>query len=75
MQKVKEALADLNSVLSLKSDYEQALVQRSKLLLRMGRCHDAELDLLALRKKKPDHKEVSQLSVASQCATETKKVT
>lgn len=48
--KLKEALADLNSALALKPENTAALSQRGKLLLRLGRCQDAETDLLALKK-------------------------
>ena len=49
-QKLKEALADLNTALRLNPKNENALVQRSKLQLRMGRCDDATRDFESLKK-------------------------
>lgn len=40
-QKLKEALADLNSALTINPEYEVVLVQRAKLQIRMGRCEEA----------------------------------
>lgn len=40
-QKLKEALADLNSALTINPAYEVVLVQRAKLQIRMGRCEEA----------------------------------
>jgi len=47
--KLKEALADLNSAISLKNDYDIAIAQRGKLLLKMGRCSEAEADLMKIQ--------------------------
>lgn len=49
-QKLKEALSDLTSVLNLNPKHENALVQRAKLLMRLGKCLDAEGDYEKLRK-------------------------
>ena len=49
-QKLKEALADLNTALKLNPSNENALVQRSKLQIRMGRCDDAIKDFEALKR-------------------------
>lgn len=49
-QKLKEALADLTSVLALNPKHENALVQRAKLNMRLGKCLDAEGDLDKLKK-------------------------
>ena len=49
-QKLKEALADLNSAIRINPQNENALVQRSKLQIRMGRCDEAAHDYAALRK-------------------------
>lgn len=49
-QKLKEALADLNSAIKLNPSNEGAIVQRAKLNLRLGKCEDSETDLIKLRK-------------------------
>lgn len=49
-QKLKEALADLNSALIINPSYEVVLVQRAKLQIRMGRCDEALSDYQKLRK-------------------------
>jgi tetratricopeptide (TPR) repeat protein len=49
-QKLKEALSDLNAALKLNPQNENALVQRSKLQTRMGRCDEAVHDYNLLRK-------------------------
>jgi len=49
-QKLKEALSDLNSALKYNPSNENALVQRSKLQIRMGRCDEAVHDFAALKK-------------------------
>lgn len=48
-QKLKEALADLNSVLKLNPKNEGALLQRAKLALRLGKCEEAEKDFAVLK--------------------------
>ena len=49
-QKLKEALADLNAALRLNPKHENALVQKSKLHIRMGRCEEAVIDFATLKK-------------------------
>lgn len=49
-QKLKEALADLNSAFTINPEYEVALVQRAKLQVRMGRCDEAYGDYQRLRR-------------------------
>ena len=48
--KLKEALADLNSALKLNPSNENALVQRSKLKLRLGKCDESIHDYELLKK-------------------------
>jgi tetratricopeptide (TPR) repeat protein len=48
--KLKEALSDLNVALSLNPQNENALVQRGKLHLRMGRCEESVVDFELLQK-------------------------
>jgi tetratricopeptide (TPR) repeat protein len=50
MQKNKEALQDLSSALAIKPAFEQALSQRAKLGLRMGRCTESVNDFRELAK-------------------------
>lgn len=47
-QKLKEALADLNSALKLNPANENALIQRGKLHMRMGKCFEATKDFQVL---------------------------
>jgi tetratricopeptide (TPR) repeat protein len=49
-QKLKEALADLNSALTINPAYEVVLVQKAKLQIRMGRCDEAFGDFQKLRR-------------------------
>jgi hypothetical protein len=49
-QKLKEALADLNAALTYNPQNENALTQRAKLNMRMGRCEDSEKDFISLKK-------------------------
>ncbi|RYY71343.1 tetratricopeptide repeat protein, partial [archaeon] len=48
-QKLKEALADLTAALSHNPSNENALTQRAKLNMRMGRCAEAESDFQYLK--------------------------
>jgi tetratricopeptide (TPR) repeat protein len=49
-QKYKEALSDLNSALSLKSNDPTILNQRVKLQIKMGKCKEAEADFIKLKR-------------------------
>lgn len=49
-KKHREALQDLNECLKLKPSHVQSLSQRGKLLLKLGRCSDAEADFQNLAK-------------------------
>lgn len=49
-QKLKEALADLNSALTINPEYEVVLVQRAKLQIRMGRCEEALNDYQRIKR-------------------------
>jgi len=66
-QKLKEALADLNSALSIKPNFEAVVDQRAKLNLRLGHCVQAEEDLKNLQKLSPQHKDLELLPQASEC--------
>lgn len=48
--KLKEAFGDLNQALIHNPNNENALVQRAKLGVRMGRCEEAEKDYVTLKK-------------------------
>jgi tetratricopeptide (TPR) repeat protein len=48
--KLKEALADLNSALTINPAYEIVLVQRAKLQIRMGRCDEALNDYMKIKR-------------------------
>jgi tetratricopeptide (TPR) repeat protein len=48
-QKLKEALADLNSAITLNPKNDNALSQRIKLQMKLGRCVEADEDLERLR--------------------------
>lgn len=50
VNKLKEALADLNTALTHNPGNENAIVQRAKLSMRLGRCSDSEKDYLNLMK-------------------------
>lgn len=49
-QKYKEALADLNAALTRNPQNENALSQRAKLNMRLGRCEESERDLVSLKR-------------------------
>lgn len=66
-QKLKEALADLNSALAIKPEFEAVLVQRSKLNLRLGNCNQAEEDLTKLQRLSPSNKDIELLPQATAC--------
>ena len=59
--KFREALGDLNRVLSLDSKNINALFRRAKLLLSVGKFEDSLNDLSKLLKLKPDHAEALEL--------------
>lgn len=71
-QKYKDALQDLNECLKLKPDHAQSLSQRGKLLLRVGRCAEAETDLRNLARIEPKNKDLGLINDASKCAVEVK---
>jgi tetratricopeptide (TPR) repeat protein len=65
--KLREALADLNSALSIKPDFEVVLNQRAKLGMRLGQCTQAEIDFTNLRKMNAANKDLPMLTQASDC--------
>ena len=66
-QKLKEALADLNSALNLKPNNENALGQRAKLHMKLGKCAEADADLDKLKKLNPSNKELELKKDAGVC--------
>lgn len=70
--RLKEALADLNAAIRIKSNFETALVQRAKLSLRLGKCIDAESDFATIRKINPNNKDLSSQGEASSCSRSIK---
>jgi len=49
-QKLKEALNDLNSALTINPKNENVLAQRAKLNMRLGKCAEAETDYYSLKR-------------------------
>eukprot|EP00981_Chlorochromonas_danica_P000865 scaffold211_cov168-Ochromonas_danica.AAC.6 len=66
-EKFKEALADLSNALTRNPQNENALSQRAKLNMRLGRCEDSEKDLISLKRINPKNKEVGRLADAASC--------
>jgi DnaJ homolog subfamily C member 3 len=64
-------MADLNAALKIKPDFENAIVQRAKLHLRLGKCIEAVHDFQALRKVNPSSKDLSQQPDAIKCVEVT----
>lgn len=60
-QKYREALGDLNRVLSLDSKHMPALFRRARVFNMVGRFNEALTDLEKLLKLNPDHKEAREL--------------
>ena len=71
--KYKEALSDLTSTLGLKPDDENALVQRSKLNLRLGYCDEAMKDFDKLESVKPGNKALNQRKDGEECVANVRR--
>jgi DnaJ homolog subfamily C member 3 len=65
--KFKEAISDLNKVIEIIPRDENAVSQRAKLHLRLGRCLDATQDFALLRTINHAHKELSLETQAQRC--------
>jgi len=65
--KLKEALSDLNSAITLKPNFESGLAQRGKLQMRMGRCQEAQADWENLEKLSSKHFDSKLLEQAKDC--------
>jgi DnaJ homolog subfamily C member 3 len=65
--KYKEAWSDLSSALTLKPNKEDALLQRSKLGIKLGKCKEAEIDMLELKKLGSKHFDENILQQAKEC--------
>lgn len=66
-QKLKEALSDLNKALEINPKHENALVQRGKLQIRIGRCAEAVTDYDNLKILNPQNKDLSLRDDAYNC--------
>lgn len=71
-KKHKEAIHDLNECLKLKPTHVQSLSQRGKLLLKVGRCAEAEVDFKNLAKVDPNNKDIGLTADAGKCAVQIK---
>jgi tetratricopeptide (TPR) repeat protein len=60
-QKYREALADLNQVISLNPQSVPALLRRAKIYRDMGKFSEAKKDITEILKLRPADKEASQL--------------
>ena len=67
LSKLKEAIADLNTVIRMKPDHEGALVQRAKIQLRVGKCEESANDFELVRSVNPSNKELGLVDKARQC--------
>ena len=72
--KFKEAISDLSKVLEISSSDENALGQRAKLQLRIGRCSEALQDFHRLRKVNQSHKDLGSQEQAERCDVALKQV-
>merc|ERR550519_293451 len=55
LSRSRPALADLDKVIQLKSDFGKARLQRGGLLLKMGRLNEAHIDLENVVRKEPEN--------------------
>lgn len=60
LSRSRPALADLDKVIQLKSDFMAARVQRGSVLLKMGRLDEAHIELEKVLSKDPNNEEASR---------------
>ena len=60
LSRSRPALADLDKVIQLKSDFGKARLQRGSVLLKMGRLDEAHIELEKLLSKDPSNDEASR---------------
>jgi len=63
LSRSRPALADLDKVIQLKSDFGAARIQRGSVLLKMGRLDEAHIELEKILSKDPSNEEASRLYV------------
>ncbi|XP_059081547.1 dnaJ homolog subfamily C member 3-like [Tigriopus californicus] len=61
LSRSRPALADLDKVLQLKSDFTKARVQRATVLVKMGRLDEAHIDAEKVLTKEPDNQEANRV--------------
>jgi len=61
LSRSRPALADLDKVLQLKSDFIQAKAQRANVLLKMGRLDEAHIDAENVLRKDPEHEDAQRV--------------
>merc|ERR1719464_600201 len=61
LSRSRPALADLDKVIQLKSDFGKARLQRGSVLLKMGRLDEAHIELEKLLSKDPSNDEASRM--------------
>jgi len=63
LSRSRPALADLDKVIQLKSDFGKARLQRGSVLLKMGRLDEAHIELEKLLSKDPSNEEASKMYI------------
>merc|ERR1712223_1646721 len=61
LSRSRPALADLDKVIQLKSDFGAARIQRGSVLLKMGRLDEAHIDLEKILSKDPSNEEATRM--------------
>merc|ERR1719219_287966 len=64
LSRSRPALADLDKVIQLKSDFGAARIQRGSVLLKMGRLDEAHIELEKILSKDPSNEEASRMYVS-----------
>ena len=61
LSRARPALADLDKVLSLKSDFVKARVQRATVLMKSGRLDESHIDVENVLRKEPENPEALRI--------------
>lgn len=61
LSRSRSALADLDKVLQLKSDFVTARIQRASVLFKMGRFDEAHIDVEKVLRKDPENAEANRI--------------
>merc|ERR1712223_2019107 len=64
LSRSRPALADLDKVIQLKSDFGAARIQRGSVLLKMGRLDEAHIELEKVLSKDPSNDEATKMDVS-----------